>query len=261
MFVCFRRVFDSERRKLTPRRAQTVNLDKEKGNVVSGEGDDITSLVGASEGDDSEDESYDFSGDIKASEEVSYVDSDEANASENEVDQLSEYEDSESLLGSDNEVLEHIEFRKFKWQVGLSFPNSRAFRDALKHYALIQGRNMRIDISNKKRQQRIGVSCVEGCPFKMYGSWDKSSTSFVIKSVIPEHTCQRSMDGNKQLKSSWVANQMLEVFKSRPHIPSVERVDLVKKKWYVIISKHIAYNIKYAAQKRLHGSRINITTK
>ena len=125
LFVCFRRVFDSERRKLTPRRAQTVNLDKEKGNVVSGEGDDITSLVSVSEGDDSEDESYDFSGDTEASDEVSYVDSDEANASENEVDQLSEYEDSESVIGSNNEVLEHKDFRKFKWQVGLSFSNSR----------------------------------------------------------------------------------------------------------------------------------------
>ena len=47
---------------------------------------------------------------------------------------------------------------------------------------------------------------------------------------------------------------MLEVFKSRPHIPSVEIIDLVKKKSSVIISKHIACNIKYAAHKTLHGS-------
>ena len=47
---------------------------------------------------------------------------------------------------------------------------------------------------------------------------------------------------------------MLEVFKSRPHIPSIEMINLVKKKWSVIISKYIAYNIKYAVHKRLHGS-------
>ena len=64
---------------------------------------------------------------------------------------MSEYEDSESVLGSDNEVLEHIDFRKFEGQAGLSFPNSRAFMNALKHYALIQGRNVRILILVTKR--------------------------------------------------------------------------------------------------------------
>ena len=73
---------------------------------------DITLLVGGSEGGDSEDESYNLSGETEASEEVSYVDSEEANTYENKVDPLSAYEDSNSEVGSGNEVLQHMDFRK-----------------------------------------------------------------------------------------------------------------------------------------------------
>ena len=62
------------------------------------------------------------------------------------------------------------------------------------------------------------------------------------------------MDLNRQFKASWCADQLLDLFKSRPHIPSAEVVDIVRKQFQIIISRGFAYKIKYAAHRRLHGS-------
>ncbi|KAL2943025.1 AdoMet-dependent rRNA methyltransferase spb1 [Bienertia sinuspersici] len=62
----------------------------------------------------------------------------------------------------------------------------------------------------------------DGCPFRLYLSWDTRRAAFVVKTVGEEHTCVRTTTKNKQLKANWVADQMLEVFKNRPHWPAKE---------------------------------------
>jgi MuDR family transposase len=118
----------------------------------------------------------------------------------------------------------------------LFFPNCVAFREAVKKYAFAQGRNLKIDISDKKKCQRVGVRCVEGCPFRIYGSWEHNIASYIVKGVVSTHKCQRNMNKNRQLKSSWCAEQLITTFKSRPHVPSAEIVDLVREKFKIIIS-------------------------
>ena len=54
---------------------------------------------------------------------------------------------------------------------------------------------LRYVLVTKKRQQRLGVVCVSGCPFKLYASWDKGLAAYIVKLVTPQHTCQRNMDG------------------------------------------------------------------
>ena len=62
------------------------------------------------------------------------------------------------------------------------------------------------------------------------------------------------MEENSRLKSKWVAEQMLEVFKKRPHILSNEIIDMVKSNYNVMCSRDFAYHVKYNAHKKLHGS-------
>ena len=38
-----------------------------------------------------------------------------------------------------------------------------------------------------------------------------------MKSVDGEYTCNINMEVNKQMKSTWIAEQFLKVFKVRPH--------------------------------------------
>ncbi|KAL2925959.1 Plastocyanin [Bienertia sinuspersici] len=130
----------------------------------------------------------------------------------------------------------HTDFEKFEWKVGQRFQNRSEFRDAVARYGIYQGRNVCFLISNSKRQQRLGVRCKAPCPFRLYGSWDSRRGCFVVKTVVDEHNCVRNMERNIQLRSGWMAKQLLEVFKTRPHWPAQEIVDCIRVAYKSIIS-------------------------
>ncbi|KAL2928707.1 Kinesin-like protein KIN-5C [Bienertia sinuspersici] len=87
------------------------------------------------------------------------------------------------------------DFREFRWQVGQRFVTRNDFREAVTKYGVYQGRNVSIVISDNARQQRIGVKCGEGCPFRLYASWESRRATYVVKTVVPEHTCVRIWKG------------------------------------------------------------------
>ena len=89
---------------------------------------------------------------------------------------VSDYED------SDEEAMVHVvNWKKIKWIVGTSFPNPTAFKDVLTKYALAQGRSLKIAVSDKNKQNRLGVVCVLGCSFRLYASWDKKKSEYTVK--------------------------------------------------------------------------------
>ncbi|XP_057250649.1 uncharacterized protein LOC104893349 [Beta vulgaris subsp. vulgaris] len=151
-------------------------------------------------------------------------------------------------------VSEDADFSKFNWKVGQRFPSRAAFRKAVSKYGILQGRNLKYISSNKNRLERLGVVCVEGCPFKLYASWDTRRATYLVKMVKSEHSCNRTMERNHQLKSSWLAQQFIEVFKSRPHWPAKEIVETVRRAYRIVIKRDVAYKVKYLAHKLLHGS-------
>lgn len=146
------------------------------------------------------------------------------------------------------------DFAVFTWKVGQRFASRDDFKDAVAKYAILQGRDLVFEISDQKRQQRLGVRCVPGCGFYLYGAWDSRRATFVVKRVESDHTCQRNMKRNRQLKSTWVARQFLEVFKSRPHWPAKEIIETIRRAYKVVVRRGFAYKVKYAAHKLLHGS-------
>lgn len=152
------------------------------------------------------------------------------------------------LVGSETD------FSKFKWKVGQRFPTRADFKKAVAKYAIMQGRNVSIVVSNKARRQEIGVKCVKGCPFYLYSSWHSHKASFIVKTVREDHTCLRNMRKNRQLKTRWAARELLEVFKSRPHWPAAEIIQTIKRAYKVLVSKDFAYKTKYKAHQELHGS-------
>ncbi|KAL2938836.1 Filamin A-interacting protein 1-like, partial [Bienertia sinuspersici] len=115
------------------------------------------------------------------------------------------------------------DFTKFRWKVGQRFANGTEFKDVVSKYAVMQGRDVR-------------------------------DATWLVKKVVNSHTCHRNMNKNRQLKSSWVARKLLEMFKSRPHWPAKEVVETVRRAYRVIVSRNIAYKVKYHAHKMLHGS-------
>lgn len=98
------------------------------------------------------------------------------------------------------------------------------------------------------------VKCTTGCPFRLFASWDSRRACFVVKSVDDEHSCTRNMEGNRQMTSTWLAKQFLEIFKARPHWPAKELIETVRQAYRVAIKSALAYKVKYKAHKLLHGS-------
>ncbi|XP_056688557.1 uncharacterized protein [Spinacia oleracea] len=62
------------------------------------------------------------------------------------------------------------------------------------------------------------------------------------------------MKKNRQLKSTWLVEQFLEVFKARPHWPDVEIMECVRRAYKVLVKRDLVYKVKYAAHLLLHGS-------
>ncbi|KAL2896292.1 Large tegument protein deneddylase [Bienertia sinuspersici] len=146
------------------------------------------------------------------------------------------------------------DFSVFHWKVGQRFPTRKEVKEEIAKYAVMQGRDLSICISDNSRQQRVGVKYSEGCPFRVYGSWDSRRASFVVKSVTGQHTCLRNMDRIKQCKSNWMAEQLLDLFKARPQWPAKEIIDCIRVGFRVVVKKQFAYKVEYKAHKLLHGS-------
>ncbi|KAL2893285.1 Transposase for insertion sequence element ISRM5 [Bienertia sinuspersici] len=121
------------------------------------------------------------------------------------------------------------DFTVFKWKVGQRFATRSDFKKAVAKYGIYQGRNVSIKISNKSRQQRIGVS--------------------KRRTYLPE-----KHEKNKQLKCTWLAEQLLDGFKARPHWPGADIVETVRRGFKVVISVDFAYKVKHIAHQMLHGS-------
>ncbi|XP_057528637.1 uncharacterized protein LOC130807447 [Amaranthus tricolor] len=214
---------------------------------------------------DSEDKNYCVSAELEESEQESYTDSEGVGEHEQPEqlgdavialnlirDNVSDYDESDEEEAQ--VVNEHTDWKKFTWRVGANFPNPNAFKNAVTQYALAQGMSLKIAVSDKKRRNRLGVVCVSGCPFRIYASWDRKLAEYTVNSVKNKHTCQRNMEGNSRLKSKWVAEQKIEVFKKRPHILFNEIIDMVKSNYSIMCSREFAYHAKYNAHKKLYGS-------
>ncbi|KAL2928879.1 MutS protein-like protein 5 [Bienertia sinuspersici] len=146
-----------------------------------------------------------------------------------------------------------IDFRSFSWRVGQRFTNRSEFKEAVSKYAVMQGRDISYVLSNKKKEQ-LGVKCAGDCPFYLYCSMHSRDRTWLVKTVVDSHTCHRSMSKNRQLTSTWIARQLLEVFKARPHWPAKEIIETVRRAYRVIVRRDFAYKVKYHAHRMLHGS-------
>ncbi|KAJ8440262.1 hypothetical protein Cgig2_001597 [Carnegiea gigantea] len=92
--------------------------------------------------------------------------------SKDEIDTAGEIDDDvpKLLRKKDNpmNVDKNTNFKTLKWQIGATIK----FKDATAMFAIFQGYNLRIVVSNSTRK-RIGAACKESCNFKVYASWDR----------------------------------------------------------------------------------------
>ncbi|KAK1413495.1 hypothetical protein QVD17_35269 [Tagetes erecta] len=88
---------------------------------------------------------------------------------------------------------------------------------------------------------------------------DWSKWEWVVRNKVCYKCCfqrgylQEEHGKNIQLTADFIADEMLSIFKARPHWPA-KKIQGVKEKYKVIIGKWMAYKAKSYAHKKLHGS-------
>ncbi|KAF4350325.1 hypothetical protein F8388_010881 [Cannabis sativa] len=81
-----------------------------------------------------------------------------------------------------------IDMKNPIFHLRMVFASKKVVKEALREYAIKNGRQIRF-VKNDKR--RIRVICQESCPFLFYASVMEDKIGYQIKKLIDEHDCQR----------------------------------------------------------------------
>lgn len=88
----------------------------------------------------------------------------------------------------------------------MKFIDSVQCRQAIQRYAMCKGYNVRI---LKSEMKKLFVRYELGCTWRLYGSLMQDEHTFLIKTLVKEHKCFRSLR-NRQAISEWIAKEYLE---------------------------------------------------
>ena len=102
--------------------------------------------------------------------------------------------------------------RKPDLVLGMKFPNSKVFREALREYVV----NKAVDIKFKLNEKtKISVYCKNDCGWRLYTSVVPGELTFQIKTFQSVCTCGKSFQ-HSQVNSSYVARKYLQDFGKNP---------------------------------------------
>lgn len=135
-------------------------------------------------------------------------------------------------------------------KIGMRFENIAQCKAAVQRVAILCGRNMNVLRSSRKQLQ---VTCVHGCPFRLYASVIHSENNVAIKSLVNEHMCSREMR-NRQATSNWLADEYMHKFKLNPNWSALELKDDAMDTYTLDVDRSKCYRAKHLALNKLRGT-------
>ena len=85
----------------------------------------------------------------------------------------------------------------------MQFANKDELKEAIREYAIVQGRNVKLVKNDNKRIQAKCVGYMK-CPFILFASKiDKDEQTFAIKTLSLDHECNR-VDKLNYINSRWL---------------------------------------------------------
>jgi hypothetical protein len=90
------------------------------------------------------------------------------------------------------------------------------------------------------------------CKYRISGSKCKDEESFEVRSVQSVHNCRRKHK-NSILKSSWIADKLIEKFRAQPNMPVKAMVETVKERCGVDVKEHRLYRARRLAKDKIRG--------
>ncbi|KAM7253947.1 hypothetical protein ACFE04_031629 [Oxalis oulophora] len=131
----------------------------------------------------------------------------------------------------------------YELAVGKEYPDASTCRRILKEAAIHHRFEMKILKSDKIR---FTAKCAnEGCPWRIYASKLPEVSTFVVKTLHAEHTCNGATHpGHIQASSKWVANKMQQLLRNNPNLTSKDIVGEIKRVHGVEVSYKKAWRGK-----------------
>ncbi|WVY98561.1 hypothetical protein V8G54_030712 [Vigna mungo] len=141
----------------------------------------------------------------------------------------------------------------YKWEVGTFFVEKKEFTDAIRTYALSNGRNL-IFIKNDKK--KIFVNCLGGKgKFKWYAycAFRSDVNAWKLRKFFYTHSCSRDFN-EKFMTSKWLSQRMEISVRENPTMKVMDIKDKVTRKWNVGISRNMAFRARAMAKDNIEGS-------
>ncbi|WVZ21758.1 hypothetical protein V8G54_000302 [Vigna mungo] len=142
---------------------------------------------------------------------------------------------------------------EYKWEVGTYFTEKNEFKEAIRTYALSNGRNLKF---LKNDNKRVSVKCCGGngkCKWYAYCAFSSRSKSWQLRKVIDDHTCSRDFNV-KLITSKWLSKRMEKAVRENPNMKVMDIRDKVSRKWNVGISRNMAFRARAMAKDNVDGS-------
>jgi hypothetical protein len=141
-------------------------------------------------------------------------------------------------------------FTKLKFELGMQFATKQDVTDAVRHYSVFKGVQLRF---KKNDKIRVRVKCVYGCLFELFFGKMANEDTWQLKLMKDEHNCGTQLK-NKHASYKWLGKHLVEDVKNDPKVKTISIKRQVAAKFNVHISKHVAYRAKRVATQLINGS-------
>ena len=134
---------------------------------------------------------------------------------------LDETDDGEKGYGKFETFSMPKSMSEYKWEVGTYFAEKLEFVEAIRTYALENGRSLKIFKSDKRR---VRVKCLGAngkCPWYAYCGYMNSVNMWQLRKIIDQHTCSREFNIHL-INSKWLSKRFEKVVRSNPKTKAVE---------------------------------------
>ncbi|WVZ16927.1 hypothetical protein V8G54_009909 [Vigna mungo] len=128
----------------------------------------------------------------------------------------------------------------YKWDLGTYFANKQDILDAIKTYAVENGRNLTY-VKNDKKRIRVKCMGAKGkCPWMTYCGYMNAVRT-------REHKV-------KLMNSKWLSKRLEKTVRENPKVKVGEIRDKISRKWNVGVSRSMAFREKCIASDHVDGS-------
>ncbi|KAI5354943.1 hypothetical protein L3X38_007838 [Prunus dulcis] len=139
-----------------------------------------------------------------------------------------------------------------EFHLGMQFVNQEHLKEAIKEYAIVNGKLLKFDKNGRKR---VKVLCrgSRNCAFVLYASRiDKKESTCVVKAIHAEHTCGR-VDMLRYANSIWSSERFCDKMRKNPNWIVGQLQDKVREHYAMNVTQNQVYRAKILAKKVIKG--------